>query len=36
MKQQNPYAKALQNPLFRKRIVKSKKVYNRNKEKGIR
>lgn len=32
MSKHNPYAAALANPLFRKRIVKSKKVYNRKKE----
>lgn len=36
MKQHNPYATALANPLFRKRVVKSKKVYNRKKEKAVR
>lgn len=36
MKQANPYAAALSNPLFRKRVVKSKKVYNRKKEKAVR
>lgn len=32
MSKHNPYAAALSNPLFRKRIVKSKKIYNRKKE----
>ena len=32
MSKHNPYAAALSNALFRKRIVKSKKVYNRKKE----
>lgn len=32
MSKHNPYAAALSNPLFRKRIIKSKKVYNRKKE----
>ena len=32
MSKHNPYAAALANPLFRKRIIKSKKVYNRKKE----
>ena len=29
MKRKNPVAKALRTPLFRKRVVVSKKVYNR-------
>lgn len=33
MSKHNPYAAALSNALFRKRVVKSKKVYNRKKEK---
>ena len=33
MSKHNPYAAALANALFRKRIVKSKKVYNRKKDK---
>ena len=32
MSKHNPYAAALSNALFRKRVVKSKKVYNRKKE----
>jgi len=32
MSKHNPYAAALSHALFRKRIVKSKKVYNRKKE----
>ena len=32
MSKHNPYAAALSTPLFRKRIIKSKKVYNRKKE----
>lgn len=32
MSKHNPYAAALRNALFRKRVVKSKKVYNRKKE----
>ncbi len=32
MSKHNPYAAALSNALFRKRVVKSKKIYNRKKE----
>ena len=32
MSKHNPYAAALNNALFRKRVVKSKKIYNRKKE----
>ncbi len=32
MSKHNPYAAALSSALFRKRVVKSKKVYNRKKE----
>ncbi len=32
MSKNNPYAAALSNALFRKRVVKSKKVYNRKKK----
>jgi len=32
MSKHNPYAAALSNALFRKRVIKSKKVYNRKKE----
>lgn len=32
----NPVAKVIRSPQFRKRIVKSKKVYNRKKYKGER
>ena len=32
-KKRNPIARALHTPLFRKRVVESRKVYNRKKEK---
>jgi stalled ribosome alternative rescue factor ArfA len=34
VRKRNPIARALRSPLFRKRVVESKKVYNRKKLKG--
>ena len=33
MKKKNPFAKLLNNKLFRKRVIKNKKKYNRKKDK---
>ena len=33
MKKKNPFAKLLSNKLFRKRVIKNKKKYNRKKDK---